>query len=99
MTPVCGPSAAIVFCVSAIGRADLDQPRAGPRHDLRHAERAADFDQFATRDDSLAALRQGVEGEEHRCGVVVDERRVLRAGQSAQQRSHVVVALAAYACG
>ena len=67
----------------------------GARHDVGHAERAADLDQLAARDDDLAAARQRVEHEQHRGGVVVDDGRVLGAGQLAQQAAQVVVALAA----
>ena len=81
----------------AVGGADLDQPRAGARHDVRHAERAADLDQLAARHDRLAAARQRVEHEQHRGGIVVDDGRVLGAGQFAQQAAQVVVALAALA--
>ncbi len=42
-------------------------------------------------------LRQRVEHEQHRGGVVVDDRRVLGAGELAQQRAHMIVALAALA--
>ena len=72
----------------AVGGADLDQLRAGARHDLRHAEGAADLDQLAARHDRLAALRQRVEHEQHGGGVVVDDGRVLGAGQLAQQAAH-----------
>ena len=98
ITPVCAPERrAIIFGMGAVGRADLDQPRARPRHDVRHAERAADLDQFAARDDSLAAVRQRVEAEQHGRRIIVHERRVFRAGQGAEQRPHMVVALAALA--
>ena len=73
------------------------QPGAGARHDVGHAEGAADLDQLAARDDRLASLRERVEHEQHRGGIVVDDGRVLGAGQLAQQAAHVVVALAAAA--
>ena len=79
----------------AVGGADLDQLRAGARHDVGHAERAADLDQLAARDDRLAPARERVEHEQHRGGVVVDDGRVLGAGQFAQQAAHMIVALAA----
>ena len=41
----------------AVGGADLDQACAGARHDVGHAEGAADLDQLAARDDHLAARR------------------------------------------
>ena len=39
----------LVVAVRAVGRADLDERGAALLHDLRHAERAADLDQFAAR--------------------------------------------------
>ncbi len=86
---------AIIFGVGSIGGPDFDHLRAGPRHDIRHPEGAADFDQFTARHDGLAVLRQRVEAKQHRGGIVIDDGRILRAGELAQQRSHVIVALAA----
>ena len=98
ISPVFGPSAsAIVLQVRAVGGADLDQLRAGARHDVRHAKRAADLDQLAARHDRLAAFGKRVEHQQHRGGIVVDERGVLRAGQFAEQAAHMIVALAALA--
>ena len=65
------------------------RPRPGSRpavaQDLGHAERAADLDQLAARDDHLAAARERREREQHRGGVVVDGERVLGAREQAQQ--------------
>ena len=83
--------------MGAIGGADLFKPRAGARHDVRHAERAADLDQLAARHDGFAALGQRVEHEQDGGGVVVDDRCVLRAGEFAEQAAQMIVALAALA--
>jgi hypothetical protein len=83
--------------VAAVGGADLDQLRAGAAHDVGHAEGAADLDQLAARDDDLLPLRQGVEQQEHRRGVVVHHGGGLRPGQFAQQAVDDVVAVAASA--
>ena len=80
-----------------VGRADFDQLDPGAAHDLRHAEGAADFDQFAARDDRFASLGQGVEDEEDGRGVVVDEGGVLSARHFAEQRPKVNIAFAAAA--
>ncbi len=85
----------IVLAVRAVGGADLDQPGAGARHDVRHAEGAADLDQLAARDDRLAALGQRVEHEQHGGGIVVDDGGVLGAGQLAEKAAQMIVALAA----
>ncbi len=89
----------VVAQVGAVGGADLDQLRAGPPHDVRDAERAADLDQLAARHRHLLPRRQRVEEQEHRGGVVVDGGRRLGAGQLAQQPFEVVVAVAAAAGG
>ena len=67
----------------AVGRAHFDQSRARARHDLRHAKRAANLDELAARHDHLATVRQRIQHEQHRGGIVIDDRRVLRAGQIA----------------
>ena len=74
---------AIILLMRAIGRADLDQSRARARHDFRHAKRAANLDELAARHDHLATGRKRVQHKQHCGGIVVDDRRVLRAGQIA----------------
>ena len=81
--------------MGAVGGADFDQLGSGAAHDVGHAEGAADFDQFAARDDDLLFLRQGVEQQEHRRGVVVHHRRRLGAGQFTKQFIDDVIAVAA----
>ena len=90
---------AVVLEMGAIGRPDLDESGAGARHDVGHAESAADLDQLAARHDRLAAAGQGVEAEQHGGGVVVDDRGVFGAGQRAEQGPDMVVAFAAIARG
>jgi len=58
-----------------VRRAHLAQDGAALREDVGDAERAADLDQLAARDDHLAPLRQRVEHEHHRGGVVVHHER------------------------
>ncbi len=43
----------VVRGMRAVRGADLDELRAGAAHDVGNAERAADLDQFAARDDAL----------------------------------------------
>src|SRR6202022_2722268 len=47
--------------VGAVGRADLEQPSAGARHDAGQSKRAADLDQLAARHDRLAPFGQCIE--------------------------------------
>ena len=85
---------AVIVDAGAIGGADFAQDGAGAGHDVGDAEAVADFDQFAARDDGLAAGRKFVEGEEDGGGVVVD-RDAGRAHQAFQQAAVCDVALAA----
>ena len=87
----------IILLMRAIGGADFDKPRTSTRHDIRHAESAADLDQFAARDDRFLALGKRVEREQNGGGVVIHYRRILGAGQFAQQVTHQGIALAALA--
>ncbi len=65
------------------------------RHHVGHAEAAADFHEFAPRNNHLAAGCQRREQQQGRSGVVVDDDRRLGAGQAAQQLLGVDVAPAA----
>jgi hypothetical protein len=87
----------VVREVRAVRGADLAQAAARGLEDLGDAERAADLDQLAARHDHLASCRERVERQEHRARVVVHRRRGLGAGDAAQQRLEVRVALAALA--
>ena len=64
-----------------VGRADLDQPRAGPPDDLRDAHAAADLDELAARDRDAPAAPGQADRERDRGRVVVDDERVVGAGQ------------------
>ena len=87
----------IVLLVRPIGGADLGEFRPGPAHDFRHAKGTADLDQFPARDDRFAPTRKCIEHQQHRGGIVVDDRRILRAGQLAEKITHEIIALAATA--
>ena len=63
----------------AVGRADLDEPRARAREHVGDPEAVADLDQLAARDEHLAALGERGEGEHHGGSVVVDDERRLGA--------------------
>jgi hypothetical protein len=81
----------------AIGGSDLLQPRARGSHNLGHAESAADLDQLAPGDDGVASLGERIEDEKHGSGIVVGDRRILGAGELAEQCAQVIVALSAAA--
>ena len=68
--------------VDAIRRADFDQHRAAALENLGNAKAAADLDELVARDDHFASLRKRIEHEQHRGGAVVDDERVLRAGDA-----------------
>ena len=85
----------VVAQVRPVGGADLPQHGTAAPHDVGDAELAADLDQLAAGDDDLLAVRQRLEGQQDRGRVVVDDERVLGAGQPAQQRLDVAVARAA----
>jgi hypothetical protein len=59
--------------VRAVGGPHLHETYAGARHDVGQPERAADLDQLAARDDGLLADAEGVEHQQHRGGVVIDD--------------------------
>ena len=63
-----------------VRRADLDQSRAGPPHDLRDPHAAADLDQLAARDRDAATTGQS-DRERQGGGVVDRDQRVLGAGE------------------
>ena len=79
----------------AVRGAHLDQLAAGARHDVGHAECAADLDQLAARDRHLLFQRQCVQHKQHGGGVVVDHGGGFRAGQPAQPVFQMGIAVAA----
>ena len=87
----------VIAQMGAVGGAGFAQYAVGARHDFGHAERAADFHQLAPGDDDFAPRGQGVEHEQHRRGIVVDHGGGLGAGEFAQRRLEMAVAVAAAA--
>ena len=87
----------VVGQARAVGRPDLDEPRAGLGDDLGDAEAAADLDELAARDDDLAPGGERRGGQQRRAGAVVDDERRLGARELAQQALDVGVARAARA--
>jgi hypothetical protein len=73
--PCLAERALVVGEVRAVGGADLDQRAPAAREDLRDAERVADLDQLAARDDDLAPGGERREREHQRRGVVVGHQR------------------------
>ncbi len=64
---------AVVRQARLVRRADLAQLAARRREDVGHAERAADLDQLAARDDDLLVAGQRAQREHDRGGVVVHD--------------------------
>ncbi len=89
----------VILGMGAVGGADFMQLHAGAGHDVRDAEGAADFDQFAAGNDALPAGAEAVQGQQHGGGVVVHHGDRLGAGQLADQPFDEVVAVAALAGG
>ena len=88
---------AVVREPRAVGGAHLAQPRAALAQHVRDAERAADLHQLAAAHDHLAALRQRVDGQQHRRRAVVDHHAGLDPEQRLQPRLGVLLAAAAAA--
>ena len=101
IAPVASPMRTdVVGHAGAVGRADLDEPRARLREHLGDAEAAADLDQLAARDDRSRGRRRARRTASSTArGAVVDRDRRLGPGQLAQQALDVVVARAALAAG
>ena len=83
----------------AVRRADFDDPGARGGEDFGDAERSADLDQLAARDDDLAPGRQRGERQQQRRGAVVRHPRRLGAGERQQQTFEAAGAIAAAAGG
>ena len=83
--------ALIVPQMRSIGGANFDQGRTTLGHHLRHAEGAADFDQFAARDDDLSAVREGSQRQQHRCGIIVHGEGGLGSRKTGEQRFNMLV--------
>ena len=85
----------VILQMRAIRRPHLAQDGAAAHHDVGDPELAADLDELAAGDDDLLAVGQGFERQQNGCRVVVDDQRVLGAGQSPQQLLDVRVPRAA----
>ena len=75
----------IVVEMGAIGGAHLAEPGAALLQDVGNAERPADLDQLASRDQHLAARRQRAEREQQGARGVVHSQRVLGPGHGAKR--------------
>ena len=81
----------------AVSRANLMQLAACALHHVRHAEGAADFHEFATRNDHFSAKCDGAEREQYGGSVVVHHCGGFSPSEVAQQPFDVQVALTARA--
>ncbi len=72
--------------MGAVRRPDLAERDPRPFHDRRHTEGATDLHQLAPGHDRGPAQSEGVEGEQDRRGVVVDDVRGLGPGECNQLR-------------
>jgi hypothetical protein len=68
-------------------------------HDVGDPELAADLDQLTAGDQDFLAMSERLQGEEDGGGVVVDDQRVLGAGEAPEEALHVAVARAAFLGG
>ncbi len=84
----------VVVGVGAVGGAHLDQAAAGLGHDVRDAERTANFHQLAARNHHFAPGGQCAQGEQHGSGVVVHDGGGLGPGELADQVGYQVIAVA-----
>ena len=64
----------IVLEMCSIGCADFNEAAARACHDVRYTKGAPDLNEFSPRDGHLFAERQGIQCEQDRSGVVVDDR-------------------------
>ena len=69
-----------------VGGTDFHQAGAALSDHVRYAETAADLDQFASRDDHLAAVAERTQRKQNGCRSIVDRERRFRRRQLAQQR-------------
>ena len=82
-----------------VRRAHLAQLGARLPQNVRNAEAAADFYELSARNDYFPPGGERGQRQQHGGGVVVDDGRILRAGQALQQRPRVDRARAARAAG
>ena len=94
-----GPGGSLVVGgARPVRRSHLDEAGARAREHVGDAEAVADLDQLAARDEHLAALREGGQGQQHGGCVVVDDERRFGARQPAEDGRHVILARAARPC-
>jgi hypothetical protein len=75
----------VVVDARPVRRPYFAQPRARLRHDVGHAEAAANLHQFAARDEHVAAARQRRQHQQRCCGTVVDDDGRFGAREPAQE--------------
>ncbi len=85
----------VIRRMGTVGGADFHQFCTCALHDVGDAECAADFDQFATRDDDFFLLRQCIQHQQYGGSVVVDNGGCFGAGEFAQYAFNQVVTVAA----
>jgi hypothetical protein len=61
----------IISWVSPVSRTNFDQFSAALFHNLRKAERAADFNQFSPGNNDFLMICQAVQGKEDCCGIII----------------------------
>ncbi|SAF68316.1 Uncharacterised protein [Enterobacter asburiae] len=76
---------AIIFRMGAVGSAHLMQRAARLAHHVRNTKRPANLHQLAAGNHHLFAAGGGRQHQQHRCGVVIHNAGIFRAGQLAQQ--------------
>src|SRR5262249_52638452 len=86
--------ALVVGGARTVRRPDLTQARARAREHVGDPEAVADLDQLPAGDEHLSSLGQGGKRGQDGSSVVVDYEGRLGAGQSAENRGHVVLARA-----
>ena len=92
-----GDRAAVVVQPRAVGRADVDEPRARLLHDVGNAKPATDLDALTSAHWHLAPGGQSRQDEQHCGSVVVDDHRGLGVAQPRQQRADPSLARASLA--
>ena len=73
----------VILEMGLVGGADFNQFDTAGGHNVRDAERPADFDQLTARDDGTLTTGQGRQSEHDRTGVIVDRSRCFATGQFA----------------
>ena len=79
--------------VRLIGSSDLNEFGAAESHHIRQAERPADLDKLAARDDNFLAVSNGVEDNAGGRGIIIDHGSRLGAGQLLQKPLDIPISL------